>query len=454
MQGYIQQNASQFPPNYYRPDSRRSSTSYSRTQSESKFSDAKNEPTGSPDQNQNQQQQQQLQNLPPSHTPQFYHMPDGYIYQSPASSVATYDTATAAGSGYQSPEVMMGFPHQFYVGGPPVSEGYQQQQQFQQSGDGEGRKQQQYSSYEDRKQPYEEPTQPENEAQPPSESKISENYITAHTEQNQQHIEYEARNAMNNLNLNENANGATYENYSQNEENETPLNEQENANFDENAGQDVPQNWRKTLDQIQEENLPNDMGASTYAEKRIECSYCRTSGESESVYSSHSLLSPDGKIICSKLQEIGCSICHATGDDVHFERTCPQNEIPTASYLQSLAQQIFTHRGHQHSYKPNGYSPRARIMEEGGILKILEKIMVAVFVRRVKDRMMAIDRVEEGMKMKVDEEDVMTTETDAEAVVEITKARDLDNETRICTNSGKQWLNWKMKKSPNPNYTC
>lgn len=75
-------------------------------------------------------------------------------------------------------------------------------------------------SYEDRKQPYEEPTQPENEAQPPSDSKISENYITAHTEQNQQHIEYEARNAMNNLNLNENANGATYENYSQNEENE------------------------------------------------------------------------------------------------------------------------------------------------------------------------------------------------------------------------------------------
>ena len=69
------------------------------------------------------------QGIPQAHTPQFFHVQDGYAiyHQSPPSSVATFDTANA-GSGYQSPEVMMGYPQQYYVG-PPTSEGYQQQGQ-------------------------------------------------------------------------------------------------------------------------------------------------------------------------------------------------------------------------------------------------------------------------------------------------------------------------------------
>jgi len=55
------------------------------------------------------------------------------------------------------------------------------------------------------------------------------------------------------------------------------------------------------------------------------CVFCRNNGEDESVYSTHALKSPDGKVTCPILFAYECPICRATGENAHTLKYCPRN---------------------------------------------------------------------------------------------------------------------------------
>ena len=53
------------------------------------------------------------------------------------------------------------------------------------------------------------------------------------------------------------------------------------------------------------------------------CVFCRNNGEDASVYTTHTLMSTAGKVICPILFAYKCPICHATGDYAHTLKYCP-----------------------------------------------------------------------------------------------------------------------------------
>lgn len=55
------------------------------------------------------------------------------------------------------------------------------------------------------------------------------------------------------------------------------------------------------------------------------CVFCRNNGEDESVYSTHALKSPDGKVTCPILFAYECPICRASGENAHTLKYCPRN---------------------------------------------------------------------------------------------------------------------------------
>lgn len=55
------------------------------------------------------------------------------------------------------------------------------------------------------------------------------------------------------------------------------------------------------------------------------CVFCRNNGEDESVYSTHALKSPDGKVTCPILFAYECPICRATGENAHTLKYCARN---------------------------------------------------------------------------------------------------------------------------------
>lgn len=55
------------------------------------------------------------------------------------------------------------------------------------------------------------------------------------------------------------------------------------------------------------------------------CVFCRNNGEDESVYSTHALKAPDGKVTCPILFAYECPICRATGETAHTLKYCPRN---------------------------------------------------------------------------------------------------------------------------------
>ncbi|KAL5263666.1 hypothetical protein ACHWQZ_G008887 [Mnemiopsis leidyi] len=55
------------------------------------------------------------------------------------------------------------------------------------------------------------------------------------------------------------------------------------------------------------------------------CVFCRNNGEDESVYSTHALKSPDGKVTCPILFAYECPICRSTGENAHTLKYCPRN---------------------------------------------------------------------------------------------------------------------------------
>ena len=53
------------------------------------------------------------------------------------------------------------------------------------------------------------------------------------------------------------------------------------------------------------------------------CSFCKTNGESEQVYTSHSLKNANDKITCPILLDYECPVCGAKGEKSHTKKYCP-----------------------------------------------------------------------------------------------------------------------------------
>ena len=56
------------------------------------------------------------------------------------------------------------------------------------------------------------------------------------------------------------------------------------------------------------------------------CSLCHRNGEAESLFRSHNLKTPDGRVVtCPVLRNYRCTLCGATKDSAHTLRYCPLN---------------------------------------------------------------------------------------------------------------------------------
>lgn len=53
------------------------------------------------------------------------------------------------------------------------------------------------------------------------------------------------------------------------------------------------------------------------------CSFCKTNGEPERIYTSHSLKDSADKITCPVLMQYVCPDCGATGEKTHTKKYCP-----------------------------------------------------------------------------------------------------------------------------------
>lgn len=68
------------------------------------------------------------------------------------------------------------------------------------------------------------------------------------------------------------------------------------------------------------------------------CGFCKTNGETPSVFYSHEIRDPiTGKTVCPTLRRHTCEICCATGDDAHTRSHCPMAaHIRGDSFLNSF----------------------------------------------------------------------------------------------------------------------
>lgn len=53
------------------------------------------------------------------------------------------------------------------------------------------------------------------------------------------------------------------------------------------------------------------------------CTFCKTNGESEEIYTSHALKDSNDKITCPILMCYSCPVCGATGEKTHTKKYCP-----------------------------------------------------------------------------------------------------------------------------------
>uniref|UniRef100_UPI00398E6EEE nanos homolog 1-like n=1 Tax=Pristiophorus japonicus TaxID=55135 RepID=UPI00398E6EEE len=66
------------------------------------------------------------------------------------------------------------------------------------------------------------------------------------------------------------------------------------------------------------------------------CVFCRNNNESVTLYTTHILKSPDGRVLCPILRRYTCPLCGANGDNAHTIKYCPLSKLqPTLSKLKT-----------------------------------------------------------------------------------------------------------------------
>ena len=53
------------------------------------------------------------------------------------------------------------------------------------------------------------------------------------------------------------------------------------------------------------------------------CTFCKSNGECQQIYTSHTLKDSNDKITCPILLKYACPICGATGEQTHTKKYCP-----------------------------------------------------------------------------------------------------------------------------------
>ncbi|XP_055502916.1 nanos homolog 1-like [Leucoraja erinacea] len=76
-------------------------------------------------------------------------------------------------------------------------------------------------------------------------------------------------------------------------------------------------------------------GARAKPELQI-CVFCRNNNESVTLYTTHILKSPDGRVLCPILRRYTCPLCGANGDNAHTIKYCPLSKLqPTIPKLKT-----------------------------------------------------------------------------------------------------------------------
>ncbi|XP_041066076.1 nanos homolog 1-like [Carcharodon carcharias] len=66
------------------------------------------------------------------------------------------------------------------------------------------------------------------------------------------------------------------------------------------------------------------------------CVFCRNNNESVTLYTTHILKSPDGRVLCPILRRYTCPLCGANGDNAHTIKYCPLSKLqPTIPKLKT-----------------------------------------------------------------------------------------------------------------------
>ncbi|XP_067909484.1 nanos homolog 1-like [Heterodontus francisci] len=66
--------------------------------------------------------------------------------------------------------------------------------------------------------------------------------------------------------------------------------------------------------------------ARSKAELQI-CVFCRNNNESVTLYTTHILKGPDGRVLCPILRRYTCPLCGANGDNAHTIKYCPLSKL-------------------------------------------------------------------------------------------------------------------------------
>ena len=79
----------------------------------------------------------------------------------------------------------------------------------------------------------------------------------------------------------------------------------------------------KRSDQIDYNELMKTVANQNKTNRVKMCTFCKSNGEDEIIYTSHSLKNSTNKISCPKLMKYTCGKCGATGEDTHTIKYCP-----------------------------------------------------------------------------------------------------------------------------------